>query len=85
MIEVLKLTSKKDTENKAFMEKTSKLISDRNDKNNNLVVGFLAGLAGIGLIALGFISDNPYLVQQVSKKLVKTSVDLAEKKGIIKK
>lgn len=84
MVEVLELASQNDTKNKVFMEKTTKAISDRNDKNNNLAVGFLAGITGIGLIALGFMSDNTYLMEQGSKKLAKTAVDLADKKGLIK-
>jgi hypothetical protein len=43
----------------------------------------LAGVAGVGLFALGVVTNNPYLTQEAIKKTGKKVVEIADKKGLI--
>lgn len=84
MNDILVISSQKDTENKNFIDRNVKIISDRNNSNKDVALKLLAGLAGVGLVAAGFISDNSHLTNISTKKLANNIINLADKKGLIK-
>lgn len=84
MLEVLEMACKKDTENKAFIERNVKLITDSKNGNMAFALSLLAGIAGVGLVALGVATDNHFLTKQVTKKASEKIVGMIEKKGLIK-
>ena len=84
MFEVLEMAGKKDSENKAFIERNVKLISDSKNGNRALALSLLAGVVGVGLVALGIASDNHFLTKQVTKKASDKIVGIIEKNEFIK-
>jgi len=83
-IYVIEMSDRKDTENKEFINQKVKLLSDKNNQNIKVGLGILAGIAGIGLVALGTVTNNQSLVKIGTDKAVKKVVEVADKKGLIK-
>ena len=82
MFDVLILVSKKDTKNNEFIQKNVKAITYENNQNRNTGLSILAGIAGVGILALRAMANNSYLTQQVIKKQVKKLLIQLIKKDI---
>ncbi len=84
MVVVLEIASQKDTLNKGFIERNVKVISDSKNSDRVLALSLLAGIAGVGLVALGVVTNNPYITKQVTKKASDKVVEMIDKKRLIK-